>query len=110
MSHPPPPRQTTSYSNGVRIDCKMGDPRSFTPRITRTTTRSVIVSADDVFASLDLRVVAGAPRLVVCVLVEIPAHERADGALATSSVTGYPATFDATTGAPLALHPAGCLL
>jgi hypothetical protein len=101
--------QTTKYGKGVPRDCRMGGggQAACTPRVLRTTTRSVVVTADDVSASIGVRIVAGAPRLVVCVLVEPPMIERAD--VLDSAVAGFPATFDATTGAALALRPAHCL-
>ena len=101
--------QTTRYGRGVPLDCRMGGLGSCAPQVTRTTTRSVLVTEDDVSASLALRIVAGQPRLVVCVLVEPPTIEREDAGVVASSVAGFPATFDASTGAALALRPAHCL-
>jgi hypothetical protein len=102
-------RQTTRYGKGPQRDCGMSDIPSCAPRVMRTTTRSVAVTVDDVSASLAMRVVGGVPRLVVCVLVEPPTIDRDDLDFLGSSVAGYPATFDATTGAALALRPAHCL-
>jgi hypothetical protein len=104
--------QTVTIGRPVELDCMMGGkPNDCRTRVVRTLRREVVLAADEVAASLALRVVGGAIKLTACVAAEHPEPDNAAGddlAVITNQLAGVPLVVDAVTRKPLPLHPARC--
>ncbi len=101
---------TASYGHGVPRDCAMGGHHCI-PEPVSHTTRSIVATADNVFAQITFRTIVGAPRLAVCVYVDLPsaAVEREGFEIIGMTANGFPALFDATTGKRLGRGPDHCI-
>ena len=93
--------QTLRYGDVPQRDCNMGArPNACRPRVTATRQRPVVLSAEEVVAQLQLRVIRGAVRLIVCVSAEAQTPDD-PRALISASLSGVPFAVEAETGAQL---------
>lgn len=101
--------QTLHYGTVPQRDCAMGGvPSACKTHVTSTRRRTVTLTADEVGAALQLRVIRGAVRFVVCVTAEAPTPDEdpsplRETSLIDTTLSGVPFAIDAATGARVAV-------
>ncbi len=91
--------QTLTYGVPGKPGCEP-DGRGCAGKVLRTRARTVTLAADEVGASVQLGMVGGRVRLLVCVQADVEAPEAPD--LLDAKVAGFPYWIDASTGSRFA--------